>query len=247
MPIGQAREAVPFGQVLRGGGPSAFFYIDADFPLHEFRDDWTAVHELAHMLLPYVGSSNRWLSEGVASYYQNVLRARSGMISDESAWAKLLGGFDRGRRQSGAETLRRAGNGGWRNSIMRIYWSGAALSLLADIGYRVETDGEASMDTTLRALSECCLPSPRRWSVNEVTRRLDASGGHPVWQDLVDRWLDDPAFPDVDAELADLGVVLRGGSVTLRDDAPLAHIRRAIMLGPQGIVVQSSPIDGPTG
>lgn len=47
----------------------------------ELSRDWTATHELSHMLLPYVASRDRWLSESLASYYQNVLRARDGRLA----------------------------------------------------------------------------------------------------------------------------------------------------------------------
>ena len=48
--------------------------VDASASSRDLRTDWTASHEFAHLLLPYV--SDKWVSEGVASYYQNVLQAR---------------------------------------------------------------------------------------------------------------------------------------------------------------------------
>jgi hypothetical protein len=247
MPIGSADQPVPFGQVLRGGGPSAFFYVDTSYPLQEFRADWTAVHELSHMLLPYVGSANRWLSEGVASYYQNVLRARAGMISEETAWRKLLEGFDRGRGQSGSRTLRSASDqGGW-NSTMRIYWSGAAIALLADVGYRVQTNGAASMDTALAALAACCLPSSRQWTVDEVSRQLDNAAGASVLAEVVDRWLDSKQFPDVDRTMKELGISRNGRDVSLDDQTPLAGLRKKIM-NPRPLPGHQTPAaDSPAG
>ena len=33
-------------------------------------NDWTAAHELSHLLLPYLGRDNSWYAEGFASFMQ---------------------------------------------------------------------------------------------------------------------------------------------------------------------------------
>ncbi len=75
-PRARGNEPTPWAYVVRGGSPAAHFFVNQRRPIREFFDDWTAVHELSHLLLPYVNSDDIWLSEGVATYYQNVLRAR---------------------------------------------------------------------------------------------------------------------------------------------------------------------------
>ena len=52
------------------------------------------------MLMPYISSRDRWLSEGLASYYQNVLRARDGRLTDTQAWQLLYEGFQRGKKNT---------------------------------------------------------------------------------------------------------------------------------------------------
>jgi hypothetical protein len=89
-------EPVPLAYVLRGGRPSAHFFINQRRPMEEFNLDWSVIHELSHLLLPYVQSEDAWLSEGTASYYQNVLRARAGIIDPHEAWKRMHGGFKRG-------------------------------------------------------------------------------------------------------------------------------------------------------
>src|SRR5690349_3931578 len=74
-------------------------------PSAEFADDWTAVHELSHLMHPYLGDRGTWLAEGLATYYQNVLRARSGMLTPAQAWDRLYQGFKRGAKTPGDETL----------------------------------------------------------------------------------------------------------------------------------------------
>ena len=58
---------------------------------------WTGYHELAHLLIPYQGWGGAWFSEGLASYYQNILQARVGILTEQQMWQKLYEGFQRGR------------------------------------------------------------------------------------------------------------------------------------------------------
>ncbi|HHL32264.1 MAG TPA: hypothetical protein ENJ41_06720, partial [Oceanospirillales bacterium] len=76
-------EAVPWGQVNRAGGSGVLFIVNPDRPEYELMADWTAAHEFSHLLLPYT-PDDRWLSEGFASYYQNISRARSGLLDEKT-------------------------------------------------------------------------------------------------------------------------------------------------------------------
>jgi len=140
IPIGARKRPVVKAQVLRGGGLAAGFYIDETRPLEEFTRDWKATHEFSHMLVPYISSRDRWLSEGLASYYQNVLLARNGQFTETEAWQKLYEGFKRGENGTHGGSLAQATRDGWR-STMRVYWSGAALMLMADIQLREVSNG----------------------------------------------------------------------------------------------------------
>ena len=42
-----------------------------------------------------------WLAEGLASYWQNLLRARTGLLTPQQAWQQLDAGFGRGRSVAG--------------------------------------------------------------------------------------------------------------------------------------------------
>jgi len=134
VPVGRDKEPVPWGQVMRGGGDAVHLYIDETRPLQEFMDDWVLIHELSHLLHPLLTVDSKWLSEGLASYYQNVLRARSGLLTEKQAWEKMIAGFNRGIRGTSSEhSLTQDSETMMRNrSFMRVYWSGAAISLTAD-------------------------------------------------------------------------------------------------------------------
>ncbi len=249
VPYRRSGEPVPWARVHRGGGPAAHFFIDQRRPLQEFRDDWTATHELSHMLLPYVSRDDAWLSEGVASYYQNVLRARAGMISTPVAWSKLYAGFQRGVRGGArGRTLRAASrNMGRSGGYMRVYWSGAAITLLADVRLRQLTDGELSMDVALDRLQACCLSHERMWTAKELFEHLDELTDSDVFTTLYDEHVHARTFPEVRETLEQLGVRERRGNISLVRDAPLAHIRDAIMEMPPAVAAALQQYEGVEG
>ena len=237
VPIGQGNEPVPWGEVQRGGGDAVHLYIDQRLSEDAFMDDWVLVHELSHLLHPFIDSHDRWLPEGIASYYQNVLRARAEMKTAQYAWDRLHAGFERGIRgtPSGrslaevSETMMRD------RSFMRVYWSGAAMALLADVALRQRTGGEQSLDTALAALHDCCLPSERSWSARELMQKLDRLTGTTIFMDLYRKHVDSDQFPELGAVYAELGLQpVSANRLRLDTTAPYAAICEQIMAVPEG-------------
>lgn len=193
---------VAFGRVTRRGGETVELYVNPDRPIAEFFEDWTAPHEFSHLLLPAITWRQRWISEGFASYYQNVLLARAGHYSAETAIRKLSEGFARGRSSWPDLSPNEAAREGIYRARYKIYWSGAALALLADLRLRERSGGRQSLDVVLGRFQACCLPSRRRWSGVELFEKLDELAGEPVFMPLYRRYADQPGFPDVDAALS---------------------------------------------
>jgi hypothetical protein len=218
--VGDRSSPVTWAHVVRGGGMAVEFFIDASRPLEDFRRDWTATHELSHLLLPYVSSQDRWLSEGLASYYQNILRARDRRLSETQAWEKLLGGFQRGENDS-----RRGGT-------MSTYWRGASMLLQADARLRAVSGGQQSLDSALALLHNCCHDPGRRWLAFELFEKLDALTGYPVFGEIYARHAWDDGFPDPQPTLEKLGVESQRGELKLNDEAPWSNIRQLIMNEP---------------
>lgn len=230
VPIGKQRSAVPWAHVIRGGGVAVELFIDQTRPTDGLREDWTATHELSHLFLPYVSSSDRWLSEGLASYYQNVLRARDGRLTEEQAWQKLHSGFERGRIGTRRGTLAGATRTG-SGSTMRIYWSGAAIMLKADTRLRAISGGSQSLDTALYGLQKCCIMSERSWNARELLDELDRITDTRIFSELYHEHVMDESFPDVRAEFERLGLATHAQSLKLEPDAPWGRIRFYIMNG----------------
>ncbi len=228
VPIGARNEPVPWAHVMRGGGVSAEFFVDENRTLEEFNSDWTACHELSHMLLPFIASRDRWLSEGLASYYQYVLLARSGMLSEQQAWQGLFEGFTRGQDATHDRTLAEATQGG-RDATMRVYWSGAAMMLIADTRLRTATGGRQSLDTALAGLRTCCLDTDKRWRAEELFQQLDRLTGMQIFSSVYEEHVSGRDFPDLQQTWQSLGIITRFDRIRLSDDAPLAKLRTSIM------------------
>lgn len=230
VPGARGNEPTPWAYVVRGGSPAAHFFINQRRPMKEFFEDWTAVHELSHLLLPYVNSDDIWLSEGVATYYQNVLRARSGRMTAAEAWQRLHAGFARGMESAPGRTLAQATESMYRDATyMRVYWEGAAMLLMADVRLRQMTAGKQSLDTALAALNECCRATDRAWSARELFDKLDEATGTGVFSEIYDQHVASRSFPDLSQTYRALGVRIGARGIELSTEDRERRLRDAIM------------------
>jgi hypothetical protein len=220
---------VPFGYVIRDGGEAVRFFVDPHRPLSDYLADWTATHEFSHLLLPYVRSREKWVSEGFASYYQNVLLARRGAYSETEVWSRLLRSFARARAIRNPPRLEDMNDRPFWEVRMLIYWCGAAMALMADTRLRELSHGDESLDTVLARFADCCLPSGRAWRAEELFARLDTLSPHPVFMDLYRRLGAERGMPDLGELYRELGIVERDGGVELSGEGRLVAVRKAIM------------------
>lgn len=230
IPVESSRNgsAVPYGQVIRDGGEAIELFVDVSRPLDALLADWTATHEFSHLMLPYLVRDHRWVSEGFAQYYQNVLLARSGTYDARRAWGELYAGLERGRLSRPELSPNAAAERGMRSARMKIYWAGAALALMADVELRQRSGGAESLDDVLGRFQSCCLPSERAWTAPDFFAQLDVLAGRAVFTPLYRRYADAAGFPDTRALLTRLGVQADGDDVRLRRNADLGQIRLAI-------------------
>lgn len=224
-PRRDSRSPVPWGQTLRRDGDVAvLLFVREDASLAELRADWTAVHELAHLFHPFLGDEGRWLAEGLASYYQNVLRARAGAMTADEAWRRLDAGFGRGRRDDSGLPLRELGRG--HGGTMRVYWSGAAFWLQADLALRARG---ASLDAVLAQYARCCLRGSGEVAPAAFIADLDRIAGADVFGSRYARFVAATGFPSLDDAYAALGLEPHAAGLRFADAAEAASLRRAIM------------------
>jgi hypothetical protein len=240
IPVGRRGDAVVFGQSIRGEGNALQLLIDPTRPAAEFDDDWMAVHELSHLMHPYLGDRGSWLAEGLATYYQNVLRARGGLLTPAQAWDRLYQGFKRGGGAAADVTLEDAARDMHRNhAFQRVYWAGAAYWLSVDRDLRRASAGAMGLDTALARFRDCCLPAHREWKPEEFVARLDALAGTALFTQRYREFAAMRQFPDWRKVYNGLGIDTDGARLAFDDAAPDASIRAAIM-APSGAVAAAA-------
>lgn len=112
---------------------------------------------------------------------------------------------------------------------MLIYWSGAAIALMADTRLRTLSGGSESLDTVLARLQECCLPSKRTWQGAEFFNKLDELSPYPIFAELYKKYAYRRGMPDMVEIYDELGIEPGADGVVLASRAKLVEVRRAIM------------------
>jgi hypothetical protein len=222
---------VPWGEVSRNTIPEVTLVVNPKSTLDELKADWTIYHEFSHLLIPYDAGDSRWFSEGLASYYQNIIQARAGMFSESKMWQKLYEGFERGRKDTNYNHQKLSylsDNINQNHSYMRVYWSGALYWLKADIALRKLNTGY-SLDKALHELHKCCFD--RYLSAGEITKQLDKLTNNNIFTSLFIEFSESYILPKYMDDLHMLGIEQQAGRVKLENKAEYSLIRRAIFKG----------------
>lgn len=230
---GASDDPIPWAQVNRGDVDEVEFFVVDGVGADVLRRDWTGYHELAHLLIPYRGWGDAWFSEGLASYYQNLLQARSGILSEQQMWQRLHDGFVRGRMDSrfDGQPLSEVSAGLRENGgFMRVYWSGAWYFLAADLALRSESGGLFSLDTALAKLNACCAEHPL--SVPAMVEMLDQLNRVNTFSTLYAEAVRSRRLPAFEPLYESLGISVVGGQVRLEYDTEAAQLRRGISAAP---------------
>jgi hypothetical protein len=227
VPLPGVHEPVRFGMATRGGGASLLLLVSEGATLDALVRDWVAVHEFTHLLHPFVAREDAWLSEGLATYYQEVVRVRAGHLPEADAWRRLYEGSRRG--QGSGTGLAQASAGMWNSHAFgSVYWGGAAFALMCDVELRARTRGERTLDDVMRGLRSCCAESARPMTARAVVAEMDRIAGVPVFSELMQRVVLGAEMPDLGPLYEKLGIAVGADRVELR---PAEHsaIRGAIM------------------
>ncbi len=192
-----AREPVPWANTRRGSKQGVNFHVNPDFSIDAFRADWTAAHELSHLIIPYLGSAHAWFAEGFASYMQYQVMQTTGQLSAKEAGHRYLARLDKARGNyrfhdrafaSAAPKLRE------ERKYPVMYWGGAAYFLQVDAALRER--GGPTLQETLSNYLKCC----RRNSggLDALVGELDALSGGEDFARQLEEFRTKPGFPSYD-------------------------------------------------
>jgi hypothetical protein len=84
---------VIFDRVTRRDGETVELFVNPNHPIDEYYSDWTATHEFSHLMLRLLSQHHRWISEGLATYYQNILMSWASRYTPEPTWQLMIEGF----------------------------------------------------------------------------------------------------------------------------------------------------------
>ena len=186
-------------------------------------NDWVLVHEMTHLALPDLSDDHAWLSEGLAVYIEGIERVQAGNRTAEDVFAEQLHAMPRGLPQPGDRGLDHT------HTWARTYWGGAMFCFLADVRIHQETANRYGLQDAMRAVLQKSGGLSSDWPIDRVLATGDAATGTHVLATLYAQMKDAAVKPDLPELWRELGIEADGNSVKLRDDAPLAAVRRAIM------------------
>lgn len=219
------RSGVSFGKVLPESAPGIVVMVGERSDRAALSRDWILVHELFHLGFPSFVAEGKWLDEGLATYYEPIIRARAGMKTEEAVWEE----FTRAMPQ-GLPALTGAGLDG-ATEYREVYWGGALVCLLADVEARRRTRGRTGLEHGLVEVLRRGGHASEVWSLSDTIATIDGALKAPILAELARRYGQRGGPVDLAALWRALGVRRVDGGVQLRDDAPLAHVRRAIVAG----------------
>ncbi len=219
----------PFGVVGRGTMPTVAILVGERATEERLARAWVPVHEFSHLATPFIDRGDAWLSEGVATYYQEVLRARGGLITEEQAWTHLDEGFVRGDRDGTGRSLAAESRQMTETAAFRrVYWAGAAIALMSDVEMRRQSNGQRSLDNALARLHRCCSNGLGAISADEALARLDGRGPR-IMTTIAHRVLGSSQFPDLARTYSALGIERTARGLRFDSDPEARTLREAIM------------------
>ncbi|RMG09519.1 MAG: hypothetical protein D6731_19370 [Planctomycetota bacterium] len=221
-PVPGVAEASPFGMVLRSRPPSVGIYLGGEADEAALARDWVAVHEFLHLALPRLRPDPDWLSEGLATYYQEVARLRSGRIDARTLAEHFAWGVRQGRRESDGRSLEECSRSMHRLRCYRaVYWGGALFSFDLDLALRERTHGARGLEDALAALRNRNFEA----TPGAFARAVDSLAGEALFASVAARHVEGPAFASSEPLLALLGVRKGSGEAGEASERALATLR----------------------
>jgi hypothetical protein len=219
------RADIPFGKLLPESGPGIVVFLGEHAEPRDLYRDWVLVHELFHVGSPSFLGEGKWLDEGLATYFEPIIRARAGFIPEAAVWSEFSTAMQRGLHVMTERGLEHS------QGYADMYWGGALFCLLADVQIRNATANTKGLEDGVRAVLAAGGVASEVWALSDALAIAERAVGVPVLSELVARHARQGSPVDLPALFGALGVSRQRGGVHLDDQAPLAAIRHGIVRG----------------
>lgn len=184
-------EPVPWAETDKGSGRRAIFHVDLRYSWEQLANDWTAPHELSHLMFPYLGERSRWFAEGIASYLQYQIMYAGHVLPWEQAINRYQQRFERARRVSDQRSIvGQSDRGG--GDYARLYWGGAAYFL--EVDRRLWEQQQLRIADILARYRDCCY---QPWGINAdgLIRQLNQLSASRIFSQAYTATVAQPGFP----------------------------------------------------
>ena len=198
-----ALEPVPWAEIVRGNsdGVELQFYRYAS--LEQLKSDWTLYHELAHLYHPLLYYRDFWISEGLATYLQNIIMRNEGIISHQNMVVRMKAGLARGRsdtqRLSGQTNpkLSEVSRNMWQlRAQQRVYWSGVAFFIEAQYQLKQHASDYKTISELIKVYQLCCKTNQHQSGLSFLTE-LDKLSKTAIFSKLYVKYKDRTDFPTI--------------------------------------------------
>src|SRR5580704_6129331 len=194
----------------------------------DFAEDWMLTHEMIHLAFPSMADEHHWIEEGLSVYVEPIARIRAGHWTALQMWSDLVRDMPKGEPQAGDQGLDHTHTWG------RTYWGGALFGFVADVEIRKRTGNKKGLEDALRAILNAGGNINEDWTIEKAFEIGDKAAGVDVLQKMYTDCKDAPMHVDLDVMWKNLGIEANGGTVVLKDDAPMSAVRRAVEMGTPG-------------
>ena len=189
-----ANEPVPWAQTERSYRQGVHFFVNPRYSLNDFLSDWTAPHELSHLLIPYLGQENSWFAEGFASYLQYQIMQGMGIITEAQAKVRYRRSIRKASNKydmenvpfiSAIPVLR------GKRDFPTMYWGGAVYFLKVDKALAAQG---SSLIEVLSNYLACCRH--KRHGLEDLIEQLDHLSSSQIFSDQFATLQETPGFPE---------------------------------------------------
>lgn len=184
-------EPVPWAHTVRHGEQGVHFYVNPQYPLSEFQEDWTAAHELSHLSIPFLGRDKMWFAEGYASFMQWYLLEKQGVLDSDAVHLEYSERLDRALLRLSSdqtfpelceELLK-------RHDYPTVYWGGAVYFFL--INNRLIEEHNTDLFAVIRNYQQNGRLEDE--TLEDVVASLDTISGTTLFSKTLERFTTLPA------------------------------------------------------
>ena len=189
-----SREPVPWAHTQRGAQQGVHLYVDLSFSQAAFIADWTAPHELSHLVIPYVGERDAWFAEGFASYMQYQVMGAMGVLEEAEISQRYTHRFEKAERNFSMATLpftEAAPKLRAEGQYPTMYWGGAIYFKQVDRWLRQHANSD--LNQVLQDFLACCRRDARKLSalIDVLDKLVEAD----IFRQHMATYQTQPGFP----------------------------------------------------